>query len=262
MTAFENVLAEVFEQGAETRMTVEEERLALAKAQLGDQDATIALVYAYAPALRNAASSYRSAGGAWGGDSEDLRTAAIEGLLEAIHAFDPTSHDRLAAIIAGYLADAVSTSIVGPIAFSIPSRTLKRFYGILRAAGGNVYEAAALAPAYEMKTETFLAVFYAVRNVDSLDVDHGTDESERWNRADVRPLWDGKEADVEDAILVEAAFQAVDSLEADVVRLAYGFSDFDPVPDAEIAHRLGFSRQKVQRTRTGALEKMRAALAV
>lgn len=68
--------------------------------------------------------------------------------------------------------------------------------------------------------------------------------------------------DVEDRLLVEAAFAAVDDLEEEVCRLAYGFSDYDPIPDSEVGYGLGLSRPKVQRVRASALGKMRDAAGV
>lgn len=266
---FQHILADIFDRHAERSFdSIEAEREAIAKAQLGDTQATIDLIYAYAPALRRASGQYRVAGGAGTTYVEDVRMAAVEGLIEAIYAFDLEGpHRRLAATIIGEVNDSVGTSVLGPIGFSVPSRTLTRFYGILRAAEGDVTEAVRLAPAYQMKSETFLAVLDAVRNVGTLDETHGSADSasgddDGYGRSDASPLWDGQQADAEDRILVEAAFRAVDDLEGDVVRLAYGFSDFDPVPDSEVAHRMGLSRQKAQRTRTSAIVKMRSALGV
>jgi DNA-directed RNA polymerase specialized sigma subunit len=197
-------------------------------------------------------------------DLEDVRSQAIVGLLEAIRAFDGDTQTRLAAIAPQYIVDAVAQAASPVAAFSVPKRTLTRFFGILRAADGNVYDAARLAPEYEMKTETFLAVLSAVRDVDSYDALTEAREEDGGQSGDVAtsPIWDGRQADAEDRVLVEAAFRSVDTLEKDVTRLAYGFTEYDPVPDAEIGARLGLSRQKTQRTRSSALGKMREALGV
>jgi len=276
MLNMSTLLSDVFDRRAEGRLELGEERTAIAAAQLGDDDATAKLILAYAPALRNGVTWYTRAlaGSPQPADLEDVRSQAILGLLEAIKAFDGTTHERLAATVASYIRNAVTTSAASVTSFTVPERTLKRFFGILRTAEGNVYEGARIAPDYEMKTETFLAVLSAVRNVESYDAIldgnaggfDGT-TSERFNTGvergvEARPLWDGREADAEDRILVEAAFTAVNTLEADVVRLAYGFSDYEPVPDAEIGARMGFSRATTQRTRTGALDKMRRVLGV
>lgn len=262
-TTFSTVLAEVFEQGAEFPFaSAEEERAAIRAAQIGNQDATVALIYAYAPALRRSTGQFRHAGGAWAGTSasEDLRMAAVEGLMEAIHAFDPDRYERLAATIAGHLAVSAASSFVGPVALSVPVRTLTRFYGILRAAGGDPVAAELIAPEYEMKHETFRAVLEAVRAADTLDTPTDGDE-EGYARA-TEPVWDGRYADAEDRILAEAALGAVTGLERDVVEFSYGFRDYDPTPDAETGHRLGVSIQKVRRARTAALGNMRNALGV
>jgi DNA-directed RNA polymerase specialized sigma subunit len=263
---FANVITDVFERHAENRLDIDEERAAIERAKLGDTDATVALVYAYAPALRSSVSNFRKGAVARGERPNpaalaDLRMSAIEGLIEAVHAFDPDRYDRLAATVSKYVANSVATYLVSPIAITIPQRTLTRFYGILRTAEGNAAEGARIAPEYEMTTETFLAVLSAVREADSFDA-LAADEGDDRGFVNVSPVWDGAQADAEDRILVEAAFAAVDQLEADVVRLAYGFTDYDPVPDAEVAERLGLSRQKAQRTRNSALSHMRDALGV
>jgi DNA-directed RNA polymerase specialized sigma subunit len=273
MTALHTVLTDVFDRGVERRLSVEDERTTLTLAKQGDSDATVALIYAYAAALRGAVGALRHAGGGWSADghdastTDDLRGAALLGFMEAIQAFDTEVHDRLAAVVAGNLRDALSShGLTGPIAFSVPDRTRKRFFFILRAAHGDYDLAADLAPQYEMSRESFLSIRSAVADTSSFEVlVDGEGESPRsreeaaWG-GEAHPLWEGAFADAEDAILVDAAFAAVDTFERDVCRLAYGFSEHDTVPDAEIAARLGYSRPKIQRTRAAALTKMRSAL--
>jgi DNA-directed RNA polymerase specialized sigma subunit len=271
MNNFSTVLSDVFDRGIERGFeSLDDERVAIAKAKLGDQDATLALIYAYAPRLRAVVGSYRYAGGVWAGDAHDphmagdLRMAAVEGFIEAIHAFDPDVHHRLAAVVGGYVVNSLATYLVSPVAVTVPARTLKRFYGILREADGDPVKGAALAPSREMKVETFLAVLDAVRSADfAVTEDDEDDEGDsRRSVSSASPVWDGRYADAEDRVLVEAAFRAVEPLEGDVTRLAYGFADYDPVPDAEIGARMGLSRQKTQRLRSSALGKMREALGV
>jgi DNA-directed RNA polymerase specialized sigma subunit len=268
MTEFSTVLDNIFDRDmANPPMERETERMMIAEAKLGDSSATIALLYSYAYELRKTVSGYRAAGGGWGQDEyarEELRAAATLGFMEAIHSFDGTRWDRLAAILKPHLSEALSSSLSSPVAFSIPQRTLTRFYSILRKADNNPYEAAALAPKYEMKTETFLAVLSALRDVGSYDqlLDSNTNDERGFGDVEAFPLWDNSHPDAEDEVLVEAAFSAVDTLEKDVVRLRYGFVEYDPVPDGEIAARMGLSRQKVQRTASSALTKMRDALGV
>ncbi|UJQ86834.1 DNA binding protein [Arthrobacter phage Reedo] len=276
---FDKIIADVFVRNIERRFeSIEAERQAIAAAKQGDEEATVALMYAYAYMLRSGVRWYmRSLPSVpKAADLEDVRSNAVTGLLAAIKAFDLDAeiHDRLAAIAKDHIYEHVSAGAPTAVAaFTVPQRTMSRFFSILREADGNVYEAAALAPSKHMTRETFLAVLSAVRNVDSYEAateanaggfDGTTGErfgvgGERGIEA--RPLWDGSEAE-DDALLVEAAFEAVDDLEKNVCEMAYGFTDYDPVPDAEIGHRLGFSRAKAQRVRSSALGKMRNALAV
>jgi DNA-directed RNA polymerase specialized sigma subunit len=274
-----DLLTAVFEQGAEERLELVEERSTIAAAQAGSKEARERLILAYAPALRAAVSWYRTTvqRGLSPEDIQEARQAALLGLLEAVATFDLEVYERLAAIVAPYIRNQVASLSQATTQFSIPERTLTRFWGILREAGGDANLAADLAPTFEMRRETFLAVLHAVRDVESLDAQnssgsriggshvgdtpHGAD-GDLWDRVETHPLWEGNVPDVEDRILVKAAFSAVDTFEGDIVRMAYGFEEFDPIPDAEIAHRFGFSRPKVQRVRSVALGKMRSALGV
>ncbi|CCQ44285.1 RNA polymerase sigma factor, sigma-70 family protein [Pseudarthrobacter siccitolerans] len=255
---------EIFNATAELRFeSVEAEREAIAAAKQGDNAAMESLLRAYAFAIKSAVSRFRAEGASATADEEDLRSSALLGFVEAVNTFDPDKHERLAAVVKNVLARTLREEYMTPTAFSVPDRTLTRFYGILRKAEGNVYEAAALAPQFDMSRETFFAVLSAVRNVDTLDgAPNSDDELHGDLTASARPLWDGAASDAEDAILIATAFEAVNDLEEEVCRLAYGFTEYEPVPDAEIGHRLGLSRQKTQRTRSSALGKMRQALAV
>ncbi|UYL87648.1 DNA binding protein [Arthrobacter phage VResidence] len=270
--SFSKVLADIFDRNIEHRFdTVEAERDAIAAAKKGDEEATVALMYAYAHTLRSGVRWYTHAlpSVAKGGDLEDVRSNAVMGLMAAIQAFDLDAdiHDRLAAIAKQHVYETVAAHAPTAVAaFTIPQRTMSRFFSILREAEGNVYEAAALAPKYSMKRETFLAVLSAVRNVESYDAAEANDDEGRsgdfLGTENVRPIWDNSAAE-EDELLVAAAFDAVDDVEERVCRLAYGFETYgDPVPDVEIAHELGMTRPTVQRRRSGALNKMRSALAV
>jgi RNA polymerase sigma factor (sigma-70 family) len=270
------LMHDVFEARQDAPLDLLEERLLLADAQRGDDAATARLIRAYGPALRGAVAAHVRALPQYPqpADLEDIRSQALVGVLEAIRAFNPERHERLAATVATYVQHEVAEAATSTAAFTIPARTLSRFFGILRAAGGDVAEAARIAPEHKMRPETFAAVLDSMRGTHSyegtienyLDSRMGgyspTGNGSRGASIDAQPLWDNSAPDVEDRILVEAAFAAVNTLEKDVVGLAYGFTDYDPVPDAEIADRIGMSRAKIQRTRTGALSKMRSALGV
>ena len=259
-----------------------EETEALRAARQGDEDATLRVLIAYLPVMRAVIRDYtpeaRPIARYTAADLEDYRSAAVMGVLSAIRAWDPEVSPSIAGIVRQHVNEHVAAEAGFSASFSIPSRTLKRFFGIARRAGYDREEGARLAPQFEMSPATFLAIFDRVW-LDSIDtVASGTDEDQpcrevreaplsetTWSAdAPVRGFWGGDEsafADVEDRILVQMAFNAVDNLEATVCGLAYGFLDYDPVPDAEIAHRLGLSsRLKALRIRTKALDKMRDAI--
>lgn len=253
-------LVDVFDRSAEKALPAEEETALVSAVIAGDSDALVALVYAYAPALRRAVGRVTSHGER---ASEDVRMAAVEGLIQACHVFDPERGVRLGGLVPGYALKAVREA-AAPSLFAIPERTLARFYGLLRQAEGSARAAADLAPSVGMSRGVFLTVLEAVQDAYGLG-EEGEDGEPLPLLNEARSLWAAEE--VEDATTGELAALALDAisgdaLATDVVRLAYGFSDYDPVPDAEIGARLGFSRAKVQRTRSKALETMRSALAV
>lgn len=70
----------------------------------------------------------------------------------------------------------------------------------------------------------------------------------------------------ERAVLAARALDAMTDRQQTVCRMSYGFGDdgdaCDPLPDAEIAHRLGGSRQSVQQARARGIDRARAALGV
>lgn len=256
MNHFQTILSDIFDRGAEHRLSQDEERETIHAAKAGDEAATVALLYAYAPALRNALARFRLSDDQNG----DARSAAALGLLEAVRLFDPETDDRLAARISFCLMDALSDLISQSADMDIPQKTRSRYFGILRRAGGDVHKGALLAPQYAMCRETFYAVHDAVR-VNNLDDTAESADGEHFSTA-ATPLWNPEDvyADAEDRILVEMALAAVDDLEADICRMSYGFTSYNPVPDGQIAAELGMTRPTVQRRRAGALSKMRDAL--
>jgi DNA-directed RNA polymerase specialized sigma subunit len=273
MFNFDKALSDIFDRRVSAgKLSLEEEREALHEAKAGAEAATLKLLYAYAYALRGVAGDYRHAAGLRAAGprdihvSDDLRMAAVEGFLEALYAFDlDGAHSRLAATVEGYIANSLSRAVVAPVAVSVPERTLKRFYAILRKAEGDPVRGAAMAPHFSMTEETFDSVLKAVRNVQSLDGPAGGPAGGPGGHSPDRLDFSAVTGqdylnDIEDRLLVEAAFAAVDDLEEEVCRLAYGFGDSDPIPDAEVGHRLGLSRPKVQRVRASALGKMHNAI--
>lgn len=256
MNHFQTTLSDIFDRGAQASLSLDEERETIHAAQAGDEAAKTLLLYAYAPALRNAVARYRDVLGA-----DDARMTAVLALLAAITQFDHDRYDRLAAVIAPALTNELGELVAASASVTVPHRTRTRFFGILRRAGGDVHAAALLAPKYEMSRETFYAVLEAI-NAESLDAPAGErDEFGGYERPAV-PLWNPEDvyADAEDRILVEMAFGAVDDLETDICRASYGFTSYNPIPDGQIAADLSMTRPTVQRRRAGALSKMRDAL--
>lgn len=277
MTTYDELVANIFDRKVNMPLTADQERELVARAVLGEDEAKYRLMYAYAAILNRSVTSTMAVIPARWQTAEnlaDLRSFAITGFLEALDRFDPERHHRLAAIAPKYVANAVAAAAESSTGFAVPERTLKRFYKVMREAKGNVYDAVKLAPSLSMSAQTFLTILSAVRDTHSIEgAEAATDEHGPWTQGgqssagslgvEYAPLVGEirtTEAVIEDDVLIAAAFAAIDDLETDVVRLAYGFADYDPQPDAEVANRLGMSRSVVQRTRSGALDKMRLAL--
>lgn len=265
MTAFDAVLHEIFVQSAERRLTREEEREMIAGAQFGGEAETLALLYAYAPVLRNLVAQHAQRIGV-----EEARSAAVSGLLEAIHAFDLATHDgQLAGIAHNFVSN--SLRAVASTAMPIESRTLRRYLGAMKAADGDFSAALKILPEIGMTRATFVAVHEA------LAADHLTDEPRQIDRA--TPVWAPSSsdafADADDVALVDRAFAVVHGLQEDVIRHAYGFETGDPMSDAEVAEAISIrdlgpaavsggqsvaSRATVQRARSKGLAEMRKAV--
>lgn len=228
----------------------------IAAAKTGDEAATLALFAAYVPAVRRIVARFTSAL-----PLDDARQTAFLGFLDAVEAFNVDRSDRLASILREKVYEALSDAAGDAVGgFAVPSRTLKRYFGILRRHGGDPEAAALAAPSYEMAEATFRAVHHAVNADDSLDAEiemsGGVDQLTEVTATGLPREF----ADVEDAVLVAAAFRSIDDFSADVCRLKYGFTTGDEMTDDAVGYHLGVSRLKAHRTRATALRTMADAL--
>jgi DNA-directed RNA polymerase specialized sigma24 family protein len=265
-----SVIADVFDRrqtlAQDLDLAVELE--AIASARAGDSDAIALLIRAYAPVLRAQVGRHRATL-----DRDEAIAAALEAVTLAVH--ECPEGERLALVLPRRLWHALGgAASEASSEMTVPKRTVQRFFSILRKADGDFELAATLAPEHKMSRETFEEVRVAVGRVDRLeggtfphldnaDGREDPDIRDTWRGSieNARPIWTGSAPDAEVSELVDLAFDAVNPLEAEVIRLAYGFSDYDPVPDAEIAVRLGVNRVTAWRYRTRGLDKMRVALA-
>lgn len=248
-----------------------DETLTIAAAKLGDEGATLRLLRAYGPALRAAVSRFKSGvvdgqtSGAHSADGtpsrsiEDLHGAALVAFMEVLTEHDPALNPRLAGRLVPRLNKHLADEATRSAAFAVPERTLSRFYGILREYDGDVSEATEHASDHGMSREVFLQILAAAQT-DSVEAVTVSQDGTPYDVAASPVFTSSPVVDVEDRILVEVAFKAVDDEEERICRLAYGFTEYDPQPDAEIAHRTGLTRPTVQRKRAIALGKMRKKL--
>jgi hypothetical protein len=248
-----------------------DEAALIERAQTGDEDAQFALLRQYAPAVRRALRGFADTM-----DAEDAEQEVFVAFLDLIATHDPAKNPTLAGRVVQKFRETLSESAPsGASGFTVPARTMKRYLAILKKADDDLAEARRIAPEHDMRVSTFDAVTAATRT-DSLSA---PEDGETDYREAPAYAVDGDDApdpfeDVLDAELVALAFAAVSHEESTVVRQAYGFEPavvdghemrpegHAPLSDALVAASTGLSRPKVQRTRTGALVKMRDALEV
>lgn len=256
-------------------LPLEEELALIAAARDGDRAAEERLLFQYAHALRRAVSGERARLGERG-DAQEARANVLLAFTEAVRGARPG--ERVTQILhSKVLHVADEYHLIDGL--TVPARTGRKVMAALRLAGDDVAAAQRIAEEREgVAPETFRAALSAL-SPQSLDDDHhdaivGTGNSTTDagpNRvrdraeaagasltASIAPERDF--ARVEDVIDTQRALAALDEVGRRIVRDYYGFSDYDVIPDAEIAHRLGMTRPTVQRKRISALLTMHDAL--
>jgi len=251
-------------------LPLEEELELIARAQDGDEAAHNALLRQYIPALRGAVSAqYKRLRDTH--DLDEVRSLVFLAFVEGVKTVD--AGKRLAGNFAGRVKHAVHNDALPPSAVSVPPRTYSRFVQIIEAAGGDPRKAEELAPGMGMTVEVLRSIRDARGMWGSLDELTGaSDEAGRITvggqsaegSLDVIARsayhYEAGYASTEARHTVELAFAAIDEQARAIVRLAYGFADYEALPDAEVGHRLGFTRSKVQRVRMVSLEVMHDAV--
>lgn len=253
MNRLQSVLDGVFSGRVSRSMSPAEVGEAVELVRAGADEGVVRLVEGFGPLLRKSVRRYAPVLSA-----DEAAAAAVLGVHEAARTCDGSgagSPASFTAVVSACVDVALRDAAAESAAVHVPSRTLTRFFGVLRRAGGDAELAVAIAPEFSLSREAFYAVAAAVR-CGSLDVESVADAAAR-----VVSPEDGLSA-LETRELIGAAFRVVDDLESDVIRAAYGFSDFRAKPDAEIAGDFGMSRTTIQRVRARGLGKMREALAV
>lgn len=220
------------------------EQAAIEAARNGDDDARLALLRAYIPLLRSVLAKYLPAGLV---DNDDLRQQAVVGFFEAVRAFDPAKgHRRLTALVYRQVLHALSDQRALTFALKVPEPERLAYSRAFRAAGGDVDQAAELAPEHGITTETFWLVYAALEahefNVNDHDV--ASDEPENFTN-----------------LLVETAIANtdLDARERLALTAYYGLRG-EAATDGEIADLLGVHRTSALRIRESGLAKLRANL--
>ncbi|WP_454051455.1 hypothetical protein [Cellulomonas sp. Marseille-Q8402] len=229
------------------------------RVRAGDSDAFLRLAENYAPRLRAAAAHARGAIE----DRDERRQAALTAFHAAVLATRPG--DRVARVIKLAMSSEMNrTASESRTGLSVPHGTARRYFSILGAAGGDIRLAAASAAAHGMSTEAFHSVRHAVHDGVSVESLVAVDAGDGATALDqhLSPAYEpvAHASSVERQVLAEHALAAVEGVERTVTLLAYGFAEPEPVPDAEIAHRLGINRTSAWKIRQRALSRMRVRL--
>lgn len=226
------------------------ESLVLA-AQSGDQESTETLYHSVISALRNWSRAFSATV-----DYDEALAVSSLAFYEAVMDFVPGDGSSFIGLLQGYVQSSLTDagrfsggSSGSGVQVSVPERTLKRFHAILREADYDLDKGIELARQHSMNPSTFLDIYRA-------SADMGSEEDDLLAVASAESVSDL----VEETVLLDAAWSSVNNIETTVCERYYGFTDYREHSDAEIAEGISFTRSKVQRTRTGALDKMRMAV--
>jgi RNA polymerase sigma factor (sigma-70 family) len=210
-------------------------------ARRGDQRAAEAIVEAVRPTVQAIAGAYCS-----GDHLEDATAEGLAAVWAAVVTYHPgypvdfetVARQAAARAILDYLATTGSGPTVSP-------RTARRYYALLRAAGGDLHAAAKLAasPGSDITPATLWAVHAALTGTEPM-----RDEPARPVAEDDQPGY---------GAAVAKLFAVLTDEERCVVSMAHGLGDLAPMSDRRIAEVLGTSRRHVQRVRSTALDKLR-----
>jgi DNA-directed RNA polymerase specialized sigma24 family protein len=225
----------------------------------GDSEAFLRLAENYAPRLRAAAAHARGAIE----DRSERQQATLTAFHSAVLATKPGG--RVATVIKLVMTNEM-TRAASEVrrGLSVPHGTARRYFAILGSAGGDVRAAASAAPAQGMTTDAFQSVRAAVHGGVSVETLVALDDGAAGTALDRRlavtyePVTHA--GAVERQVLAQHALAAIEGVERAVTLLAFGFSEPEPVADAEIAHRLGINRTSAWKIKQRALAKMRASL--
>jgi DNA-directed RNA polymerase specialized sigma subunit len=259
-------------------ISAEEEATLVYAAQTGDEEAVTALMRQYAPALRNAIARASETL-----DEEDAEQEAALAFLTLLQAHDPAT-GRLAGRVKEYLADGMGEAAAKSNGWTIPARTTKRFFSILKAADGDVAAGERLASEMDMAPATFVLLASLLRETGSIEALTERAEADGSVGADGGVIVGGGSSDpfldVDDALLVQGLLALLDERETPIIRFSYGFDDLPLAEDEDakeglaktrqegyavandgvVARHLGMARSTVARVRAQALATMRDAL--
>lgn len=224
----------------------------------GDNVAAETLLKQYLPALKAAQRKAIAL------DKSEAESATQAAFMEAVWRFDKAKHNRLAGAIKSALAQEVEHESKTKQTFSIPSRSLSRYWNILRKADNDPRLAADIAEQHGMSRSTWLTIN---DNVLSTNI---PDPSETDNEPVLHPLWDTpSEPTSFQRESVKYVFAKLDDdndltpEEVEVLGVHYGLLGVDCSKNYDFsADELGLPKREVIRLHTSAIRKARKRLNV
>lgn len=238
-----NVVTKVLTRGDEVVIPAGAEPDLIASARANNVDALVALIRGYGPAIRKAAKMVPHL------DDEEVASAVLEAVAEAL----ADAEASLAPHLPRALREAFTEASRGSQAYSIPARTLSRYFSILRKAEGDPGKALSICAEHHMTRETFMAVTEALVTAEPVLAPDG---EVLWHVTTPEPLED--EATSE---LLAACWQAVDSDEELILQSLYGFLSYGaPRTPEETSYYTGIPKRDVVKLKRTGLTAMREAL--
>lgn len=239
-----NVFDQIAESYPKRTLSDDESRALTFAAHDGDEAAAMQLLSNYLPMLKRLIGNEITTGISSSVTTDDLRSAAIEGFLDALYGFDAAADKTISHRVRLRVEDRLKTERIAS-AISVPSRTYRRCMAALEDCGGSTARAIASAALYGVSPETMAAVFDA-----RPQYDERLEEHEATTRRQIQA------EDLDDS---NRALAALDPQSRLVIETLYGFGR-EPLSTREASAVLGIPRTSLQRIASTALLRMRAAL--
>lgn len=240
-----NIFDQIAENYPKRTLSPEETGALVRAAQRGDNAATLQLVSNYIPLFKTLMGREISNDALNFTDVDNLRSAAIEGFMDALGGVTEETGSRLDQRVRLRVVDRLREVRKDASSVRIPHTTFRRCLRVLKIVHGDRSKAIDRAADFNVQPETMYAFLNAYTLTTRPDEDFEADQ-----RPQIRV------EDIEDAT---RALDVLDPTSRIVIETLYGFGR-EPLSERRASEELNIPRTSLQRTAKAALEKMRAAL--